>query len=79
MTAPKFTADIRLKPQAKQILHHLKGGESISPIEALVTYGNMRLAASIYEIRQAGYQIVKQMRNDRAGHGYARYSLKGMH
>lgn len=67
--------DLRLKPQARKILSHLKQGRTISPLEAQTVYGVFRLAASIYEIRQAGYRINAQNKQDEAGHKYARYSM----
>jgi hypothetical protein len=61
--------------QTLTVLRHLKKRGSISPIEALVTYGIPRLAARIFELREAGYGIVTKMKRDEAGHTYARYRL----
>ena len=47
--------------QTMQILSHLKAGKAITAIEALTAYGTMRLGARIYDLRQAGYAIEKQM------------------
>jgi hypothetical protein len=44
-------------------------------MEALVSYGIMRLAACIYDLREKGYGILTDIKNDEAGHKYARYKL----
>jgi hypothetical protein len=44
-------------------------------MEALVSYGIMRLAACIYDLRELGYGIETEIKKDQAGHGYARYKL----
>jgi hypothetical protein len=72
---PSIADDLRLKPQARKVLAHLRAGKSISPLEAQNVYAVYRLAASIYEIKNAGYKIAKVIKQDEAGHKYARYSL----
>lgn len=72
---PSVASDLKLKPQSKTILLHLKRRGSITPMEALVSYGNSRLAAAIYDIRKIGYVVDKEMRKDEGGHNYARYTL----
>jgi hypothetical protein len=42
-------------------------------MEALNVYGIYRLAARIKEIRNAGYRVLTEMRQDDVGHKYARY------
>ncbi len=74
---PSIADELTLKPQARKILAHLKKGLSISPLEAQTVYGVFRLAASIFELRQAGYKIRSNIRQDEAGHKYARYALAG--
>ena len=49
---------------------------SISPGEALLVYGITRLAARIYDLRLAGYQVSMKMHSDPLGRKYARYRLK---
>lgn len=61
--------------QAKTVLNHLKKRGSISPMEALVSYGITRLAAVVFELREAGWGVETVMKRDTAGHKYARYSL----
>jgi hypothetical protein len=45
-------------------------------MEAQVTYGITRLAARIHDLRQAGFQIVTDMRRDAMQKSYARYKLQ---
>lgn len=68
-----FEAD--LYPSAKIILKHLKKRNTISPMEALTAYGTMRLAARIFDLRTAGFNIETTMHQDEVGHKYARYTL----
>lgn len=76
MSTPSIARDLRLKPQARAVLAHLKTGESLSPLEAWAVYGNMRLAASICELRRAGYKVLSQHKRDQRGHNYTRYTLE---
>lgn len=57
------------------ILKHLESGKSISPMEALVVHGCLRLAAAICDLRQAGHAIKTDIHRDSNGKQYARYSL----
>lgn len=43
--------------QSEQILHHLKSGHSITPLEALAKFGCMRLGARVYDLKQQGHDI----------------------
>lgn len=70
-----IAALINLTPQAKTVLRHLKKRPSISPMEALNVYAIPRLAACIYEIRQAGYKVHSTFKRDEQGHKYTRYTL----
>ena len=58
------------KSQLHKILNYLQLGYSISPIDALNMFGCFRLGARIFDLKQIGYDIAKQMVN-----GYAVYSL----
>jgi hypothetical protein len=60
--------------QTNTVLKHLEKRGSISPMEALVSYGIYRLSASIYELREEGYGIFTEFKTDEAGHRYARYN-----
>jgi hypothetical protein len=75
MRTPSVADDLRLKPQTKTVLRHLKNHDHISPMKALGVYGISRLAACIYEIRKAGYDIRADFARDEAGHKYTKYSL----
>lgn len=61
--------------QRKTIVRHLKDRGTISPMEALVSYGIYRLAAIIHSLREDGWGINTEMKKDGNGHKYARYSL----
>ena len=67
--------------QREKIIRHLEAFETITPMEAILDYGIMRLASRISELRKEGYIIDTEM-----VHGYnrfdektryAKYSLKG--
>lgn len=68
--------------QNTQILEHLKNCGSITPKEALDKYGIMRLGARIYDLKQMGVDISKNMVDgvNRLGHPtkYAQYYLTTM-
>lgn len=70
-----IATDLSLKPQARKILAHLEAGKPITPLKAMTVYGVYRLAASIRELRQAGYVVITELFVDEGGHKYARYSM----
>lgn len=76
MARPSIADDLRLTPQAKTVLSHLKRRKHISPTEALAVYSISRLASCIHEIRKVGYDVRKEMKQDDRGHRYAKYSLR---
>jgi hypothetical protein len=43
--------------QCKQVLSHLRSGQSITPLEALNLYGIFRLASRIHDLRNQGVDI----------------------
>lgn len=47
--------------QNKAILKRLQSGESITPIDALVSFGCFRLSARIYDLRMQGHEIEMKM------------------
>src|SRR6478736_8881838 len=49
---PPIAREVQLKPLGKKILLHLRKRNSISPLEAFSTYGTMRLAAQIHDLRE---------------------------
>lgn len=64
-----------LHPFERIILRHLKARGSISPMEALTSYGTSRLAPKILNLRKAGYDITTEIMKDEPGHRYARYTF----
>lgn len=61
--------------QTAQILAHLKTGRSITPIDALNRYGCFRLGARIYDLKQDGHNIYKEMVETDSGKRVASYTL----
>lgn len=63
-----------IESQCDQILAHLKEGKTISPMEALRQFGCFRLGARIWDLKQDGYVIGRDLECD--GHKrWARYKL----
>lgn len=75
MKNPSIAIDLGLKPQAKTVLRHLRKHDHISNMKALMVYGISRLAACIYEIRKAGYNVTAETKRDESGHKYTKYRL----
>ena len=67
--------------QKMKVLRFLQDDGSITPLDALREFGILRLAARIWELRKAGYNIIKVMEKSVNRYGdtvrYARYSLEG--
>ena len=61
--------------QTAQILAHLKTGRSITPLDALHDFQCFRLGARIYDLKQDGYNIVKEMVEVQSGKRVASYTL----
>ena len=62
--------------QAQTILRHIKSLGSISPQEAYRDYQITRLAARIFDLKEAGNRIETEMReHPLTGTRYARYTL----
>lgn len=47
--------------QTQRIRRHLLRHNSITPLQALNRYGCLRLAARIWELKKAGFSVVKHM------------------
>ena len=66
--------------QNEMVLQHLQRFGSITPREALMNYGIMRLGARVYDLRRAGYGIAKETERSENRFGrvvsYARYLLR---
>ena len=52
---------MKFKSQNAAILHYLKLGKAITPLEALHYLGCFRLAARIHDLRGMGYNIQSEM------------------
>ena len=63
-----------MKTQSQLILKHLDAGHSITPIEALHSFGCFRLGARIYDIKQQGHNI-ETTTVKAGGKSFASYSL----
>jgi hypothetical protein len=61
--------------QNYQILAHLQEGKAITPLEALNSFGTFRLAARIYDLRKAGYDIRCRKVRVAKGKSVAEYCL----
>lgn len=72
---PTLADELRLYPQDRTVLAHLKQGKPITPMKALVVYGLSRLAAQIHNIRKAGFTVDVNILQDEVGHKYASYTL----
>jgi hypothetical protein len=61
--------------QTAQILAHLKTGRSITPLDALDWFGCFRLGARIYDLKQDGHNIYREMVETDSGKRVASYTL----
>jgi Helix-turn-helix domain len=68
--------ELHLTPQARKVLRHLELHGSISPLKAVAVYGINRLAARIYELRNAGYDILRMIMHDEADKPYGLYIMR---
>jgi hypothetical protein len=70
-----FASDLRLTPQARKILAHLKSGKTITNAESMLVYHIYRLSDCILKIRRAGYDVKLTIKRDGVGGKYASYKL----
>lgn len=63
--------------QADQILAYLREGKSLTPLDALIKFHCLRLAARVNELRAAGYRIVTGDKVLANGKRVAEYRLEG--
>lgn len=63
--------------QTQDILKHLKSGEPITQIEALMLFGCFRLASRINELRDSGHDIETRTKRTTTGKQIAEYHMKG--
>ena len=50
------------KTQKDWVLEELAGGSRLTPLDAYLEYGIMRLAAVVHELREEGYPIITTMK-----------------
>jgi len=62
--------------QEKQILHYLKAGHKLTPLEALKRFGCLRLSGRVYDLRRAGHKIVSDIIEVSDGKHVAQYRLE---
>ncbi len=61
--------------QNKQILHYLKTGKSLTPLEALYQFGCLRLSARIYDLKKNGWPIACDLQDVGDGKKVGYYTL----
>lgn len=64
-----------MESQNKMIMGHLRRHKSITPLTAMSQYNCMRLAARIFDLKEAGHTINKEMVETHSGKQIARYTL----
>lgn len=65
--------------QTEKILYHLSSGHTITPLEALESFGCFRLASRISDLKREGYDIIttiKEKYTDEGVKRYAEYKLR---
>jgi len=60
--------------QTEKILYHLSSGKTISPLEALQSYGCFRLASRISDLKREGHDIVSNIKESYGEDGVKRYA-----
>lgn len=69
---------LKLKPQTSSVLRHLETGQSLTPDRARKLFGIDRLGARIWELKQAGYPVTRDLIKVKTRQGKTRvasYSL----
>lgn len=61
--------------QEAAILHWLRGGNRITPLEALQRFGTLRLGARIYDLRREGHKIATDRVKTPSGAVVASYRI----
>jgi hypothetical protein len=62
--------------QAAAILADLKAGKRLTPMDALRKYGSFRLGARVFDLKQEGHEIEKEMVEVGDGKRVARYFMR---
>jgi len=65
-----------MESQNKRILNYLKRGHRITPMDALELFGCFRLAARVYDLRNEGHNIAKQIIELSNGVNVAEYYME---
>lgn len=75
MTQKEAKTNNTIATQKAMIASHLVSGRSINPIEALNLYGCFRLGARIWDLRNEGMSISKEMVQAGRKKKFAKYKL----
>jgi hypothetical protein len=67
---------MKTEAQCKQILRFLKSGGEVTTLQAIRKFGSIRLPARIWDLRQAGHAIDRQMVEVGEGKRVASYSMR---
>jgi len=68
--------NLRMTPQAQQVLNHLIYAGSITNVEAHTVLRVRSVSRRITELRRLGFPITKEWRTDSTGQRYIRYYLE---
>ena len=64
-----------MTPQAQTVLTHLPNHGPITGVEAEAVYRIRHLPRRIADLKDAGFNIITELRRDPTGQRYARYAL----
>jgi Helix-turn-helix domain len=73
--AEVLPAPFRPGSQPSKILSHLLKGKDITNNESMLVYHIYRLSDCIHKIREAGYEVVTEIKKDEVGGKYSSYRL----
>lgn len=62
--------------QNTQVLNYLLEGNKVTSLEALSKWNILRLSARIYDIKQMGYEVSKEILTTSSGKHVASYYIK---
>lgn len=69
---------LKLSPQVRTVLAHLTKHKSLTQAEAGTVYRIRALPRRIADLKEAGYKIRSEHRQDATGQRYVRYFLEGL-
>lgn len=64
-----------MESSKSKILAYLKDGYSLTSLEALTMFGCLRLAARVFELREAGHNVIMVRETLETGKSVGRYTL----